>query len=61
MVADPTAPERSRWQAFTGQSGHAASPNYDDVQSRWLSGQTQAMTGEGPWRLLVLEPGDFQA
>ena len=25
MVADPVRPERSRWQAFTGQSGHPAS------------------------------------
>ena len=26
-------PERSRWQAFTGQSGQPASPHYDDLQA----------------------------
>jgi penicillin G amidase len=56
IVADPAAPERSRWQQFTGQSGQAGSPHYDDLQSRWVAGQTQAMSGEGPWELLVLEP-----
>ena len=34
MVADPVRPERSRWQAFTGQSGHLASPHYDDLVER---------------------------
>ena len=38
MVADPTAPDRSRWQMFTGQSGHPASPHYDDLQADWLRG-----------------------
>jgi penicillin amidase len=56
LVADPAAPERSRWQQYTGQSGQAGSPHYDDLQPRWVAGETQAMTGEGPWRLLVLEP-----
>jgi penicillin G amidase len=54
MVADPTAPERSRWQMFTGQSGHPASPHYDDLQADWLEGRTQPMAGEGPWRELHL-------
>lgn len=58
MVADPGRPERSRWQAFTGQSGHAASPHYDDLQVDWLEGRTQPMAGEGPWRELWLEPAD---
>ena len=49
-------PERSRWQAFTGQSGHPASPHYDDLQADWLEGRTQPMAGEGPWRVLTLEP-----
>jgi penicillin G amidase len=57
MVADPTAPERSRWQMFTGQSGHPASPHYDDLQAGWLAGATQPMHGEGPWRELELLPG----
>jgi len=56
MVADPTAPERSRWQMFTGQSGHPASPHYDDLQADWLEGRTQPMAGEGPWRVLDLMP-----
>jgi penicillin amidase len=54
MIADPSAPERSRWQAFTGQSGHAWSEHYDDLQPRWSAGQTQPMAGEGPWRTLTL-------
>ena len=57
MVADPTDPRASRWQAFTGQSGHPGSPHYDDLQERWLRGETQPMAGEGPWRELALEPG----
>jgi penicillin amidase len=57
MVADPVRPERSRWQAFTGQSGHLASPHYDDLQVDWREGRTQPMSGEGPWRTLELLPG----
>jgi penicillin G amidase len=56
MVADPSAPERSRWQAFTGQSGHPASPHYDDLQAPWAEGRTQPMAGEGPWSELELVP-----
>jgi penicillin G amidase len=56
MVADPTAPERTRWQMFTGQSGHPASSHYDDLQPDWLEGRTQPMVGEGPWRELDLVP-----
>jgi penicillin G amidase len=56
MVAEPTAPERSRWQMFTGQSGHPASRHYDDLQTDWLHGRTQPMAGEGPWRKLSLVP-----
>jgi penicillin G amidase len=56
MVADPTNPDRSRWQMFTGQSGHPASPHYDDLQTDWLKGRTQPMAGEGPWRELDLVP-----
>jgi penicillin amidase len=56
MVADPTDPERSRWQMFTGQSGHPASRNYDDLQADWLDGRTQPMAGEGPWQELDLVP-----
>ena len=57
MVADPSDPDRSRWQAFTGQSGHPASPHYDDLQSGWSEGRTQPMVGEGPWETLTLKPG----
>jgi penicillin G amidase len=56
MVADPTDPDRSRWQMFTGQSGHPASPHYDDLQADWLEGRTQPMRGEGPWQELELMP-----
>ena len=56
MIADPTDPDRSRWQMFTGQSGHPASPHYDDLQPDWLDGRTQPMRGEGPWRELELVP-----
>jgi acyl-homoserine lactone acylase PvdQ len=56
IVADPNRPERSRWQAFSGQSGHPADPHYDDLQPRWAAGQTQALVGEGPWRTLRLQP-----
>ncbi|MGN6274636.1 MAG: penicillin acylase family protein [Solirubrobacterales bacterium] len=56
MVADPTDPDRSRWQTFTGQSGHPASPHYDDLQAGWLEGRTQPMCGEGPWSELELVP-----
>ena len=56
MVADPVRPEQSRWQAFTGQSGHPASTHYDDLQADWLEGRTQPMAGEGPWRVMTLEP-----
>jgi penicillin amidase len=56
MVADPLRPERSRWQAFTGQSGHVGSAHYDDLQVDWVDGRTQPMAGEGPWRVLELVP-----
>ncbi len=56
MVADPSDPGRSRWQMFTGQSGHPASPHYDDLQADWLEGRTQPMSGEGPWSELELVP-----
>ncbi len=56
MVADPVDPDRSRWQMFTGQSGHPASRHYDDLQADWLEGRTQPMAGEGPWRELTLVP-----
>ncbi|HEX3041691.1 MAG TPA: penicillin acylase family protein [Solirubrobacterales bacterium] len=56
MIADPTDPDRSRWQTFTGQSGHPASPHYDDLQVDWLDGRTQPMCGEGPWSDLELVP-----
>ncbi|MFN8215845.1 MAG: penicillin acylase family protein [Solirubrobacterales bacterium] len=56
MVADPADPDRSRWQMFTGQSGHPGSRHYDDLQADWLEGRTQAMCGEGPWSELELVP-----
>jgi len=56
VLADPTDPERSRWQQFTGESGHPGSGHYDDLQPRWRDGLTQGMAGEAPWRTLTLEP-----
>jgi penicillin amidase len=56
LVADPTDPGRSRWQMFTGQSGHPASRHYDDLQADWLDGRTQPLVGDGPWRQLSLVP-----
>ena len=56
MVADPADPDRSQWQAFTGESGHVASPHYDDLQRRWARGEMQPMKGEGPWDSLELLP-----
>jgi penicillin G amidase len=61
IVADPARPERSRWQQFTGQSGNPASPHYDDLQERWLRGETQPMAGEGPWETLTLMPAASSA
>ena len=58
MVADPADPDGSRWQMFTGQSGHPASKHYDDLQQDWLEGRTQPMAGEGPWEELTLRPAD---
>jgi len=56
MVADAAVPGRSRWQMFSGQSGHPGSEHYDDLQADWLEGRTQPMAGEGPWRRLTLQP-----
>ena len=56
IIADPMSPERSRWQQFTGESGHPASAHYDDLQPRWAEGVTQRMSGEGPWQTLTLAP-----
>ncbi len=56
MVADAQRPDTSRWQDFTGESGHAWSRHYDDLQPRWLAGEMQSMAGEGPWRTLTLIP-----
>ena len=54
----PARPDRSRWQAFAGQSGHVASEHYDDLQPRWLAGEMQPMAGEGPWQTVELQaPG----
>jgi penicillin amidase len=61
IVADPVHPERSRWQQFTGQSGNPASPHYDDLQDRWLRGETQPLAGEAPWETLTLLPAASSA
>jgi penicillin amidase len=56
MIADPADPDRSRWQAFTGQSGQPGSPHYDDLIPSWSSGETQSMAPEGDLDELVLVP-----
>ena len=56
MVADPTDPDRSRWQMFTGQSGHPASPHYDDLQADWLEGRPSRCAARGPGSELELVP-----
>ena len=56
MVADPVDPDAARWSQFTGQSGHAASRHYDDLQPRWRDGLMQSLAGEGPWHVLELLP-----
>jgi penicillin G amidase len=61
MVAEPRNPYRSLWQDFTGQSGHAWSRHYDDLQPRWLAGEMQPMAGEGPWERLVVRGGSGDA
>jgi penicillin G amidase len=57
MLADASDLQGSRWQQFTGNSGHPGSEHYDDLQPRWRDGLTQASAGEGPWRDLTLRAG----
>ena len=40
LLADLGDPGGSRWQHMTGQSGHPASPHYDDLLDDWLAGRT---------------------
>jgi penicillin G amidase len=40
LLADAGDASRSRWQHFTGQSGHPGSPHYDDLMEDWLAGRT---------------------
>ena len=54
LLADASDLEGSRWQQFTGNSGHPGSDHYDDLQPRWRDGLTQPSAGEGPWRVLTL-------
>jgi penicillin G amidase len=56
MLADASDLQGSRWQQFTGNSGHPGSEHYDDLQPRWRDGLTQPSAGEGPWRELTLRP-----
>lgn len=56
FIADPTDPDAGLWQFPGGQSGHPASPHYDDLVERWVSGDMQRAAGEGPWKTLTLEP-----
>jgi penicillin amidase len=63
MLADVGEPNRSRWQASTGQSGQPGSPHYDDLISGWLSGRSnpayldeRELRAAGHARHLRLEP-----
>jgi penicillin G amidase len=58
MVADLADPGASRWQAFTGQSGHPGSPHYDDLTADWTEGRTQPMAPRGRLQTLRLEPAE---
>jgi penicillin G amidase len=53
LLADVGEPARSRWQHMTGQSGHPASPHYDDLLENWLAGRTNqvAQPAEATLRL----------
>jgi penicillin amidase len=55
LLADVGEPERTRWQHMTGQSGHPASPHYDDLLEDWLAGGTNPVR-EPPVASLRLEP-----
>ena len=54
MVADPARPERSRWQAFTGQSGHAGEPATTTTCRPLARRRPQPCAADGaargPWR-----------
>jgi penicillin amidase len=55
LLADLGDPTRSRWQHMTGQSGHPASPHYDDLLEPWLAGETNAFV-QPPVETLHLNP-----
>ena len=55
LLADLGDQTRSRWQHFTGQSGHPASPHYDDLLDGWLAGRTNPF-GQPSVTTLALEP-----
>ena len=40
MLADVGNPDRSRWQASTGQSGQPGSPHYEDLIPSWRDGRS---------------------
>ena len=56
MVADPTAPERSRWQMFTGQSGPPRQPPLRRPPGRLARGPHPADGRRGPLETLRPEP-----
>jgi acyl-homoserine lactone acylase PvdQ len=55
LLADLGSPERTRWQHMTGQSGHPASPHYDDLLDDWLAGASNPIR-EPPVATLQLDP-----
>ena len=55
LLCDTADPDRSRWQHFTGQSGHPGSPHYDDLLDGWLHGRTNPVA-QPPVASLTLAP-----
>jgi penicillin G amidase len=55
LLADVGSPERSRWQHMTGQSGHPASPHYDDLLVDWHAGRSYEF-GQPATATLTLAP-----
>ena len=61
-IYDLAAPDRSRWIAATGQSGHPLSRHYADLAGSWQQGRYLMMTTDpganaaGALGVLELQP-----
>jgi penicillin G amidase len=56
LLADLGDADASRWQHMTGQSGHPASPHYDDLVDAWMVGRTNPVAQPSEETLTLL-PG----